>query len=88
MTDYDNTNRGALWPKKPNASEGAPDYKAEFNFEGTDYSIAFWKRKPHENPARPPWSFKIENKSEQHQQGMASAQAAVDGGIEDSEIPF
>jgi hypothetical protein len=63
MTQYDNTNTGKIW-KNENPGKG-PTYTIDVNFEGRDLRIAIWKRREDANPKAPPWSFKIEEKTEQ-----------------------
>ena len=42
MTDYDNTNRGALFKNEDKQSENHPDYKGNVNFNGVDCFIDAW----------------------------------------------
>ena len=41
MSDYDNTNRGALF-KNEKTKDSQPDYTGKSDFEGTEYRIASW----------------------------------------------
>tara|TARA_R100000951_G_scaffold90032_1_gene78161 strand:+ start:10989 stop:11228 length:240 start_codon:yes stop_codon:yes gene_type:complete len=43
MSDYDNTNSGALF-KNDSDNANAPSYKGKVNVEGKDYEIAAWLR--------------------------------------------
>lgn len=41
MSDYDNTNRGALF-KNEKTKDSQPDYTGKIDFEGTEYRITSW----------------------------------------------
>jgi len=43
MADYDNTNRGVLFPKTPE-SDKHPNYSGEINVEGKMYMISAWNK--------------------------------------------
>lgn len=45
MSDYDNTNRGALFHNNKEGNESRPDYTGEINVEGKDLRIAAWIKK-------------------------------------------
>lgn len=64
MTEYDNTNRGAIWGNKDKTKDTHPDFKGEANIDGKDYWIAAWKRKEGANPKAPSLSFKFELKED------------------------
>lgn len=42
MSDYDNTNRGALFKNDKGDNASRPDYKGKLNVDGTDYWISAW----------------------------------------------
>jgi hypothetical protein len=42
MTDYDDTNRGALFRNDKKESDRHPDYKGSLNVGGTEYWISAW----------------------------------------------
>jgi uncharacterized protein (DUF736 family) len=44
MTDYDNTNRGALFKNTNKQTEKQPDYTGTLNVAGKDWTIAAWIR--------------------------------------------
>ena len=46
MTEYDNTNRGAIWGNKRKETETHPDFTGSINVEGVEYWLNGWKRKP------------------------------------------
>lgn len=43
-TEYDNTNKGALFKNSKRTSDKAPEYNGTLNIEGTDYWISAWVR--------------------------------------------
>jgi hypothetical protein len=89
MSQYDNTNKGALWKKRDDASENAPDWKIEFNVNGCDWVLAYWKRKPTDNHNGPWGRFTIENKTEQQQPAPAPRVGSeASGTIDDDILPF
>ena len=87
MTDYDNTNRGAIWKNDRKETETQPDFKGSINIEGKEYWLSGWKRRPDANPNAPALSLSVQPKEAAHQQGMAQAQAVVSDGLDD-DVPF
>lgn len=45
MSDYDNTDRGALFRNDKKENENHPDYKGSINVGGTDYWLSSWLKK-------------------------------------------
>lgn len=45
MSDYDNTNRGALWKnRKMREGHRDPQYTGSINVDGVDYFISAWRK--------------------------------------------
>jgi hypothetical protein len=42
MTDFDNTNRGALFRNSDKTEEKHPDYRGTINVDGTEYWVSSW----------------------------------------------
>lgn len=42
MSEYDNTNRGALFKNDKKETDGHPDYKGSINVGGVDYWLSAW----------------------------------------------
>ena len=42
MSDYDNTNRGALFNNKKRTKDSHPAFTGKINVEGTEYWISGW----------------------------------------------
>ncbi len=45
MTDYDNTNRGALFKNDRKESENHPDYTGQINVGGVEFWLSAWIKK-------------------------------------------
>ena len=45
MTQYDNTNRGALFRNDKQGNDKRPDYKGKVNVAGIEYRMSGWVRK-------------------------------------------
>jgi len=90
VSEYDNTNTGAIWAKREGAHENAPDFKVEANIEGRDWVVAIWRRRPTDNPAGPSYKLKFEDKQETHNKGSAQAKAAIADDAPDlsEDVPF
>ncbi len=44
MSDYDNTNKGALFQAKEKKTDKHPDYDGSINVEGHDYWVSGWRK--------------------------------------------
>ena len=42
MSNYDNTNRGALFRNERRESDNHPEYTGSINVDGTDYWLSAW----------------------------------------------
>lgn len=45
MTQYDNTNSGALFNNSRKETQNHPDFNGSLNVDGVDYWISGWKKK-------------------------------------------
>jgi len=45
MSEYDNTNRGAIFKNEYKKSENHPDYRGTINVDGVDKEISLWVKK-------------------------------------------
>ena len=86
MPDYDDTNRGQIWPNKKKITENHPDFTGSIDVEGKEYWVSAWKRKPDANPKSPSLRFSISEKEDKAPatQDSAPAQSAEF----DDDIPF
>jgi len=44
MSQYDNTNRGALFTNTKKQSERHPDYEGQVNVDGVDWALSAWEK--------------------------------------------
>ena len=44
MSDFDPTNRGALFPNDKKTNPAQPDYKGKVNINGVEYWLDGWKK--------------------------------------------
>jgi len=98
MSQYDNTNRGQIWPNDKKETENHPDFKGSINVEGKEYWVSAWKRKDGANPKAPSLSFSVQakdavvNAGKDVMYGQQSAPQAPPvpngGGSFDDDIPF
>lgn len=68
MSQYDNTNTGALFINDKGGNEMRPDRKGTLNVEGVEYQISGWLRSPKKGGEKF-LSLKIERKNSQPQEG-------------------
>ena len=91
MTDYDDNNRGQIWPNDKEGNEKRPDFTGSLNVEGVEYWVSGWKRKKGANPKAPSLSFSIQKKDKVEPKDYPQDSVAPktpDDGFEDSVIPF
>lgn len=77
MSNYDETNRGAIWGNKNKEKDTDRDFQGSINVEGVDYWISGWRRKEGDNPNAPSVKFKITRKDANHDQGVNQTQQAM-----------
>ena len=88
---YDNTNRGQIWPNDKKLTDKHPDFTGSLDVSGVEYWISAWKRKPDANPKAPSLSFSIQLKEPKQEvkhtaNPTGGVAEPVDGGFDD--IPF
>lgn len=64
MTEYDNTNRGAIWQNKDKTEDHHPDFKGSLNVRGVEYWVSAWKRKEGAKASAPSLSFSVKPKDD------------------------
>ena len=82
MSNYDNTNSGALFKNDKGDNENRPDYKGSINVAGTDYWISSWLKTS--QAGNKYMSLSVQVKEEKVQQ---NAPEATPDGFSDP-IPF
>ena len=93
MSDYDNSNRGAIWKNDKKEKDTQPDFKGNMDVGGVEYWVSAWKRKPDANPAAPALSFSVQRKDEQASAPATPAaqptpQQSAPPPYADDDIPF
>lgn len=81
MSQYDNTNSGAVWPNKDRKTDKHPTHTGSINVEGVEYWVNAWVGDKAKN--QPSLSIKI-TKKEPKQSKQAPAPAAYDN----LDVPF
>ena len=74
MSDYDNTNSGALFKNDKEGNDNRPDYKGSINVGGVEFWISSWIKTS--KAGKKYMSLSVQPKEEVHQQGMQQAQQA------------
>jgi hypothetical protein len=80
MSNYDNNNRGAVWPNKEKKTDKHPDFTGTALVNGVDHFVSAWKKGPSSHPDAPivSLSFTVKDKqphSQPPQQSQEMAQA-------------
>ena len=94
MTDYDNTNRGSIWPNDKKITDSHPDFTGSLDVDGKQFWVSAWKRKVGANPKAPSLSFSISEKEQRteapkdhvHPNTTGGVAPPADDGFDD--IPF
>jgi len=88
MSDYDNTNRGALFKNDRKESDRHPDYRGNINVDGTEYWLSAWIK---EGRSGKFMSLSVQPKEGQQRQERPAAPRSDDPGnladLDDS-VPF
>jgi hypothetical protein len=84
MSEYDNTNRGAIWKNENRQNEKHPQYKGSINVGGVEYWLSAWVGNK-DNPKAPALSLSVQAKEEQAKPAK-TPQAAIDDF--DDDMPF
>ena len=53
MSNYDNNNRGAVWPNKEKKTDRHPDFTGTALVNGVDHFVSAWKKGPSSHPDAP-----------------------------------
>jgi len=91
MTEYDNTNRGAVWPNdRMREGKKDPEFTGTLNVEGVEYWLKGWKKRPDAKPGTPSLSISINRKDENKAPNPQKDSIAPDGPEDpfDDDIPF
>jgi len=77
MSNFDNTNRGAIWRNTEKRDDKDRDFKGSINIDGVEYWISGWSKKQGDNPNAPSVRFSVQRKEEVHNQGYQQTQQAM-----------
>lgn len=83
MTDYDNTNTGALFKNDKDGNDKRPDYRGQLDVEGTEYWVSAWLRKSKKGETF--MSLRIQQKGEKQEKAKPEPARPADY---DDDIPF
>lgn len=84
--EYDETNRGSIWPNKKKEKDTHPDFTGSLNVGGTDYWVSAWRKKEGAGERAPSLTFSVKKKD-----GTPPPSRKPDSGGRadmDDEIPF
>jgi len=85
VSQYDDTNKGAIWGNDRKETDRHPDFKGHANIEGTEYWVAAWKRGNNDNPKSPALRFAFTPKDQAKPTTVPEDQAPPH---EEDTIPF
>lgn len=83
MPEYDNTNRGAIWPNKKKETERHPDFTGSANIGGFEYWVSAWKKTPKDKENSPSLRFSFQAKDATKEQSAPHPAPRLD-----DDIPF
>lgn len=86
MTQYDNTNSGAIFPAREKKSEKHPDMTGNLNVGGVDYYINGWTKVSKQGQKY--LSLSVNPKQQVAQQAVQKAQQTVEPDFDDLDLPF
>jgi hypothetical protein len=86
MSNYDNTNRGAMWRNTRKQSDTHPDLSGSINIDGKEYWISGWTKKEGAADSAPVVSMSVRPKEDQG--GYAPAPAPAQAKAEFDDIPW
>jgi hypothetical protein len=87
MPEYDDTNRGAIWPNdRMREGKQDPHFTGSLNADGREFWVSAWKRKPDAKAGSPSLSFTVKAKDEQKAPNPNPPQVPQDDF--DDDIPF
>ena len=83
MTEYDQSNRGAIWKNEKKTTDKHPDFTGSLNVDGREFRVSAWKREEGANPKAPALRFKVEPKDEQtiSQRAMPERPDPISSGV-------
>ena len=88
MKQWDNTNRGVLFPNDKKGNEARPDYTGDINVEGVEYRLSAWNKRSKTGNSF--LSISIQKKDGQQRPAQKPAAKPVNDFTDDdlSQVPF
>jgi uncharacterized protein (DUF736 family) len=87
MSDYDNTDRGALFRNDDKTDEKHPDYRGNLNVGGTEYWLSAWLKTSKNGVRYMSLSIKAKNAAAAQPKNKTAGGGSVQGDMNDM-IPF
>jgi uncharacterized protein (DUF736 family) len=88
MSDYDNTNRGALFKNNEKTEETHPDYRGRLNVDGVDLWLSAWLKTSKNGMKYMSLSVKPQNPDTVRQTNRPAKSAGSGSAPFDDAIPF
>lgn len=86
MSQYDNTNSGAIFPAREKKTEKHPDMTGSLNVEGVEYYVSGWTKVSQKGQKF--LSLSIKAKQEVAQNNVQKAQQVIAEDFPDDDLPF
>lgn len=89
MTEYDDTDRGALFKNEDKQSDKHPDYKGNINVGGQEFWLSAWIKTSKKGQKFMSLSVKAKDAPKHNERGGGPVRPAPQtDGFEDQDIPF
>lgn len=87
MTQFDNSNRGAIWKNDKKETETQADFTGSINVDGVEYWLNGWRRPEGAASNTPAMKFTVKRKESRPQTAPIQQRPVARDEME-SEIPF
>ena len=86
MSNYDNTNSGAIFPAREKKTEKHPDMTGSLNVDGVEYYVSGWTKVSQKGQKF--LSLSVKAKEQVAKQNVRQAQQVVVDDFDDDSLPF
>ena len=86
MSNYDNTNSGAIFPAREKKTEKHPDMTGSLNVDGVEYYVSGWTKVSQKGQKF--LSLSVKAKEQVAKQNVRQAQQVVADDFDDDSLPF